>query len=84
MPWAHEVEVLLHTDLATAARRFPPTLAELEPTADGTLLRLRADSLDWAAGLLAGAGLRLHRPPPAEPSATPSANSPPASSVPKD
>jgi predicted DNA-binding transcriptional regulator YafY len=60
VPWTHEVEVVLHTDLATAARRFPPTLAELEPTTDGgadrTVLRLRADSLDWAAGLLAAAG----------------------------
>jgi predicted DNA-binding transcriptional regulator YafY len=58
VPWTHEIEVVLHTDLATAARRFPPTLAELEPTGDPdhTLLRLRADSLDWAAGLLAAAG----------------------------
>ena len=31
VPWAHEVEVVLHTDPATAARHFPPTLAELEP-----------------------------------------------------
>ena len=36
--------------------RFPPTLAELAPHDDGVLLRLRAESLDWAAGLLAGAG----------------------------
>ncbi len=56
VPWAHEIEVLLHTDLATATRRFPPTLAELEPAGENTLLRLRADSLDWAAGLLAAAG----------------------------
>ena len=56
VPWAHEVEVVLHTDFASAARRFPPTLAELAPAPDGTLLRLRAESLDWAAGLLAGAG----------------------------
>jgi len=66
VPWAHEIEVLLHTDLATASRRFPPTLAELEPTPDGTLLRLRADSLDWAAGLLAAAGcsFTVHHPEP--------------------
>ena len=56
VPWTHEVEVVLHTTPAIAERRFPPTLAELEPHADGTLLRLRADSLDWAAGLLAAAG----------------------------
>jgi predicted DNA-binding transcriptional regulator YafY len=56
VPWAHEVEVVLHTDLESAAGRFPPTLAELSETDDGTLMRLRAESLDWAAGLLAGAG----------------------------
>jgi predicted DNA-binding transcriptional regulator YafY len=57
--------VLLHTDEATAKARFPPTLAELEPTPQGTLLRLRADSLDWAAGLLAGAGcdFTIQHPP---------------------
>jgi hypothetical protein len=56
VPWEHEVEVVLHTDLESAAARFPPTLAELEPLGTFTLLRLRAESLDWAAGLLAGAG----------------------------
>ncbi len=56
VPWQHGIEVLLHTDLETAEQRFPPTLAELQPTEEGTLLRLRAESLDWAAGLLAGAG----------------------------
>ncbi|HEX6023772.1 MAG TPA: YafY family protein [Solirubrobacter sp.] len=56
VPWAHEVEVVLHTDFESASRRFPPTLAELVARSDGVLLRLRAESLDWAAGLLAGAG----------------------------
>jgi predicted DNA-binding transcriptional regulator YafY len=56
VPWAHEVEVLLHAPPRAAAERFPPTLAELEPEGDGTVLRMRADSLDWVAGLLAGAG----------------------------
>jgi predicted DNA-binding transcriptional regulator YafY len=56
VPWAHEVEVVLHTEPGAALERFPPTLAELEPVQGGTLLRLRAESLDWAAGLLAGAG----------------------------
>lgn len=64
VPWAHAVEVLLHTTPEAAAERFPATLAELEPAAGGTLLRMRADSLDWAAGLLAGAGcaFTIHRP----------------------
>ena len=56
MPWAHAVEVLLHAPLDKAARRFPPTMVELEPAGEHTLLRMRADSLDWVAGLLAGAG----------------------------
>jgi predicted DNA-binding transcriptional regulator YafY len=56
VPWTHEVEVVLKTAPATAAERFSPTLAELEPTGADTLLRMRAESLDWVAGLLAGAG----------------------------
>jgi predicted DNA-binding transcriptional regulator YafY len=56
VPWTHEVEVVLHLDLATAAARFPPALAELEAEGDRTVLRMRAESLDWAAGVLAGAG----------------------------
>jgi predicted DNA-binding transcriptional regulator YafY len=65
VPWQHGVEVLLHTDEPTAAQRFPPTLANLEPTQHGTVLRMRADSLDWAAGLLAGAGcdFTIRNPP---------------------
>ena len=56
VPWTHEVEVLLRIPLADAAAHFPPTLAELEPSGEDTLLRMRAESLDWVAGLLAGAG----------------------------
>ena len=40
----------------------PPTLAELVETDDGTLLRMRVDSLDWMAGTLASLGLRVHDP----------------------
>jgi predicted DNA-binding transcriptional regulator YafY len=56
VPWTHEVEVLLRIPPVPAAERFPPTLAELEPDGTDTLLRMRAESLDWVAGLLAGAG----------------------------
>jgi predicted DNA-binding transcriptional regulator YafY len=56
VPWTHEVEVLLHTPPADAAAHFPPTLAELEPSGEDTLLKMRAESLDWVARLLAGAG----------------------------
>jgi len=59
VPWTHRVEVLLHVAVDDAAKRFPPTLVELEPAGADTLLRMRADSLDWAARLLAGAGCRF-------------------------
>jgi predicted DNA-binding transcriptional regulator YafY len=65
VPWSHEVEVLLHAAPAAAAERFPPTLAELDAEEEGTRLRMRAESLDWVAGLLAGAGcdFEIRRPP---------------------
>ena len=56
VPWGFEVEVLLDLPLERAARRLPTTLAELVETPDGTLMRMRADSLDWMAGMLAGLG----------------------------
>ncbi len=57
VPWTHEIEVLLDADPRAAAEWFPATLAELEAGPDGgTLLRMRAESLDWVAGLLAGSG----------------------------
>jgi predicted DNA-binding transcriptional regulator YafY len=52
VPHAHDVEVILHRPDPP----FPPSLAELEPVPGGTRMRLRADSLDWVAGLLASAG----------------------------
>jgi predicted DNA-binding transcriptional regulator YafY len=56
VPWKWEVEVLLDLPLDEAARRIPATLAELVDDADGTLLRMRVDSLDWMATVLAGLG----------------------------
>lgn len=56
VPWGHEVEVLLDLPLDRAARRFPPTLAELAEDGDGTRVRMRVDSLDWMAGTLASLG----------------------------
>jgi predicted DNA-binding transcriptional regulator YafY len=52
--YEHEVEVLLHLPPEDAATRISPTLAELAPEGDGTLLRMRVNSLDWVAGVLAG------------------------------
>ncbi len=54
--WRWEVEVLLDLSLEEAARRVPATLAELIEEDDGTLLRIRVGSLDWAATVLAGLG----------------------------
>jgi predicted DNA-binding transcriptional regulator YafY len=53
-PWQWEVAVLLHLPLEEASRRIPATLAELAETNGGTLLRMRAGSLDWMASVLAG------------------------------
>ncbi|MFN8502050.1 helix-turn-helix transcriptional regulator [Kouleothrix sp.] len=54
--WA--IEVLLQTDLETARGRVPETLATLEPTAEGVVLRCNVQNLDWFAHFLAG----LHFP----------------------
>jgi predicted DNA-binding transcriptional regulator YafY len=56
IPMKWEVEVLLDLTVDDAARRSPPTLAELVDAPDGTLLRMRTDSLDWMATVLAGLG----------------------------
>ena len=54
VPWTWEVEVVLHLPLARATERVPATLAELGEADGGTLLRMRVESLDWMARLLAG------------------------------
>jgi predicted DNA-binding transcriptional regulator YafY len=59
VPWAWEVEVILELPLALAAERIPATLAELEERGGGTLLRMRAESLDWTARVLAGLDCRF-------------------------
>ncbi|WP_433120132.1 helix-turn-helix transcriptional regulator [Micromonospora sp. CA-246542] len=56
VPYRHEVEVLLETDLVAARRRIPGSVAELTATGDGVLLRARAESLPGMAALLAGLG----------------------------
>ena len=56
VPWRWEVEVLLDLPVDEAARRIPATLAELADDPEGTLLRMRVDSLDWMASVLAGLG----------------------------
>ncbi|MFI7110181.1 helix-turn-helix transcriptional regulator [Nonomuraea sp. NPDC050227] len=56
VPYAHLVEVVLRVPLAEAARRVPPSVATLTETPDGVLLRMRAESLDGMAAMLAGLG----------------------------
>jgi predicted DNA-binding transcriptional regulator YafY len=56
VPYAWEVEVLLETGLEQARRRVPPSVAELTESADGVLMRSRAQSLDGMAQMLAGLG----------------------------
>ncbi len=56
VPWGWEVEVVLELPVEEAVRRVPATLAELSDEDGVTVLRMRADSLDWAATVLAGLG----------------------------
>ena len=49
---------MLDLPLAATAARIPPTLAELVDAGEGTqtVLRMRVESLDWMASVLAGLG----------------------------
>jgi predicted DNA-binding transcriptional regulator YafY len=64
LPYEWRVEVRLDAPIEEISRRVPPTLGELTADRDGTRLELGADSLDWAAGFLAGLGaeFRVIRP----------------------
>jgi predicted DNA-binding transcriptional regulator YafY len=56
VPYAHEFSVVLHTSLAEARRRVPPSVGTLTEVADGVRLVARAERLDGAAQMLAGLG----------------------------
>jgi predicted DNA-binding transcriptional regulator YafY len=56
LPWGWEIEVLLDAPVEEIAARIPATLGELTQDGSGARLRLRADSLEWAAGMIAGLG----------------------------
>ena len=49
LPRAVPVEVLLHTDLATARRELHPTAGVIEACAEGVLVKGSADELYWYA-----------------------------------
>src|SRR5262245_34877205 len=60
VPAAWEIEVRLVAPLHEIAARLPPTLAELSADGSGTRLEMHADSLEWAAGVLAGLRADFH------------------------
>jgi predicted DNA-binding transcriptional regulator YafY len=64
LPYEWRVEVVLDAPLEEIRRRVPPTLGELTEEGERTRLELGADSLEWAAGFLAGlaADFRVVRP----------------------
>ena len=64
LPRTHAIEVLLHTDLATARNALFEGIGVFEPTADGVLLHGQADDLDWFARELARLpfGFEIRRP----------------------
>jgi predicted DNA-binding transcriptional regulator YafY len=53
-PGRWQVEVLLRTTLAEARQCVPPTLATLDETPEGVVLRCAVQQLDWFAHFLAG------------------------------
>ena len=63
VPWTWEAEVLLDLEVERARERLGPVLAELSESEGGTLLRIRAESLDWLAAALSGLDCRLRDPP---------------------
>ena len=64
VPRAWEVEVHVEAPVHEIAARLPSTFGELTAAGEGTRLTMQADSLEWAAGVLAGlrADFRVVRP----------------------
>lgn len=54
VPYAHEVVVLLRTEVAEARRRLPRVVGDLTEVEGGVRLTMRAERLDGAARMLAG------------------------------
>ena len=54
LPWEWEVQVHVDGSVDEIAAQLPPALAELSSEGNGTRLEMRADSLAWVAGVLAG------------------------------
>jgi predicted DNA-binding transcriptional regulator YafY len=64
LPYEWRVDVRFDASLEEVSRRVSPAVAELTADGDGTRLEMGADSLEWAAGFLAGLGadFRVVRP----------------------
>jgi predicted DNA-binding transcriptional regulator YafY len=64
VPYPWDVEVVLHTDLEEARRVVPPTIGTVDARGDEALLRVGADSPQWAAHYLVslGVGFTVIRP----------------------
>ena len=65
MPDKWLVEVVLETTLKSAQGMIPPTMATLEQSPGGVLLRCYTHNLDWMAATLAGlyCPFVIHKPP---------------------
>ncbi|HUH08200.1 MAG TPA: YafY family protein [Egibacteraceae bacterium] len=59
IPFGWDVRAVLHIDLDRARELVPPTVATIEAHPDGALLRVGADSPEWAARYLARLGVRF-------------------------
>jgi predicted DNA-binding transcriptional regulator YafY len=66
MPSTWRVVATIDVPPDDLAWRLPRTWGELEPDGGGTRLTLRADSLEWAAGALAGLGVPFRLVEPEE------------------
>jgi predicted DNA-binding transcriptional regulator YafY len=64
LPYEWRIDVRFDAPLEEVSRRVSPAIAELTADGDGTRLEMGADSLEWAAGFLAGLGadFRVVRP----------------------
>lgn len=57
VPYPWDVEAVLHVDVEQARRLVPATVGVVEPHVDGALLRIGADSPEWAARHLVSLGV---------------------------
>ena len=64
LPYEWRIDVRFDAPFEEVSRRVSPAVAELTADGDGTRLEMGADSLEWAAGFLAGLGadFRVVRP----------------------